>query len=79
MGIHERIPWPAFAILAAAMVLSIAGLRLALGLSSPHAKLGFGLFARPVPPGRRQAGPESADGLETKNPQSPRGTQVSRS
>ena len=45
MGIHERIPWPAFAILAAAMVLSIAGLRLALGLYSPHAKLGFGLFA----------------------------------
>ena len=33
MGIHERIPWPAFAILALAMVLSIAGLRLALGLA----------------------------------------------
>ena len=45
MGIHDRIPWPAFAILAAAIVLSIAGLRLALGLYSPHAKLGFGLFA----------------------------------
>jgi peroxiredoxin len=45
MGIHERIPWPAFAILAVAIVLSIAGLRLALGLNSPHAKLGFGLFA----------------------------------
>jgi len=45
MGIHERIPWPAFAILAAAIVLSIAGLRLALGLASPHGKLGFGLFA----------------------------------
>jgi len=45
MGIHDRIPWPAFAILAVAIVLSIAGLRLALGLDSPHAKLGFGLFA----------------------------------
>lgn len=45
MGIHERIPWPAFAILAAALVLSIAGLRAALGLHSPHAKLGFGLLA----------------------------------
>jgi peroxiredoxin len=45
MGIHDRIPWPAFAILAAAIALSIAGLRLALGLYSPHAKLGFGLFA----------------------------------
>jgi peroxiredoxin len=45
MGIHERIPWPAFAILSIAFVLSIAGLRLALGLASPHGKLGFGLFA----------------------------------
>jgi len=45
MGIHDRVPWPAFAILAAAIILSIAGLRLALGLYSPHAKLGFGLFA----------------------------------
>ena len=45
MGIHQRIPWPAFAIAAAALVLSIAGLRLALGLASPHAKLGFGLLA----------------------------------
>ena len=45
MGIHDRIPWPAFAILSVAIVLSIAGLRLSLGLYSPHAKLGFGLFA----------------------------------
>ena len=45
MGIHERIPWPAFALALAAIVLSIAGLRLALRLDSPHAKLGFGLFA----------------------------------
>jgi thioredoxin-dependent peroxiredoxin len=45
MGIHDRVPWPAFALALAALVLSIAGLRLALGLASPHAKLGFGLFA----------------------------------
>lgn len=45
MGIHERIPWPAFAILLAAILISIAGLRLALSLYSPHAKLGFGLLA----------------------------------
>jgi peroxiredoxin len=45
MGIHDRIPWPAFSILAAAIVISIVGLRLALGLASPHAKLGFGLLA----------------------------------
>lgn len=44
MGIHERVPWPAFAIAAAAVALAIAGLWLALGLDSPHAKLGFGLF-----------------------------------
>jgi peroxiredoxin len=45
MGIHDRIPWPAFALALAAIVMSIAGLRLALSLNSPHAKLGFGLFA----------------------------------
>ena len=45
MGIHERIPWPAFAIAAAAILVSIAGLGLALGLNSPHTKLGFGLLA----------------------------------
>lgn len=45
MGIHDRIPWPAFALLAAAFILSIAGLRAALGLHSPHAKLGLGLLA----------------------------------
>ncbi len=45
MGIHDRIPWPAFAFALGAIILSIAGLRLALSLYSPHAKLGFGLFA----------------------------------
>ncbi len=45
MGIHQRVPWPAFALALAAIVISIAGLRLALGLASPHAKLGFGLLA----------------------------------
>jgi peroxiredoxin len=45
MGIYAHVPWPAFAILLAAILLSIAGLRLALGLYSPHAKLGFSLLA----------------------------------
>ncbi len=45
MGIHDRIPWPAFAILAIAMLVTLAGVRLGLGLNSPHAKLGIGLFA----------------------------------
>jgi peroxiredoxin len=45
MGIHDRIPWPAFAMLAVAMIATVAGIRLALRLDSPHAKMGFGLFA----------------------------------
>jgi peroxiredoxin len=45
MGIHDRIPWPAFALLAAALLLSIAGLRTALELYSPHRKLGLALLA----------------------------------
>lgn len=45
MGIHDRIPWPAFALLAVAILATVGGIRLALGLDSPHAKMGFGLFA----------------------------------
>jgi peroxiredoxin len=45
MGIHARVPWPAFVILAIALALSVAGLRFALSLESPHAKLGFSLLA----------------------------------
>jgi peroxiredoxin len=45
MGIHDRIPWPAFAMLAVAMIATLVGIRLALRLDSPHAKMGFGLFA----------------------------------
>src|SRR5258708_822673 len=44
LGIHDEVPWPAFALLALAMLATIAGMRLALRLDSPHAKLGFGLF-----------------------------------
>jgi peroxiredoxin len=45
LGIHDRIPWPAFALLAVAMLATVGGIRLALRLDSPHAKMGFGLFA----------------------------------
>lgn len=45
MGIHLRYPWPAYATLALAMLVALAGLRVAFGLWSPHAKLGFGLLA----------------------------------
>jgi peroxiredoxin len=45
MGIHERTPWPAYAIIAAAMVCTLTAMRLALGLWSPHAKLGLSMLA----------------------------------
>ena len=48
MGIHERIPYPAYVGMALALILCLAGTRLALGIWSPHAKLGLsilGLFA----------------------------------
>ncbi len=45
MGIHDRIPWPAYAGLAAALALALAGVRVALAIRSPHAKLGFALLA----------------------------------
>jgi len=45
MGIHDRIPYPAYFGIAAAMVLCLIGVRLALGVWSPHAKLALGLLA----------------------------------
>jgi peroxiredoxin len=45
MGIHDRIPYPAYLGIAAAMLLCVLGVRLALGVWSPHAKLALGLLA----------------------------------
>ena len=45
MGIHDRIPYPAYFGMAAAMLLCLIGVRLALGVWSPHAKLALGLLA----------------------------------
>jgi peroxiredoxin/uncharacterized membrane protein YphA (DoxX/SURF4 family) len=45
MGIHDRIPYPAYFGIAAAMMLCLVGVRLALGVWSPHAKLALGLLA----------------------------------
>jgi peroxiredoxin len=45
MGIHERTPWPAYALIASALVVALFGVRLALSLASPHAKLGFSMLA----------------------------------
>ena len=45
MGIHDRIPYPAYFGIAAAMLFCLFGARLALGVWSPHAKLALGLLA----------------------------------
>ncbi len=45
MGIHLRIPYPAYVGMGAAMILCLFGVRLALGVWSPHAKLALGLLA----------------------------------
>lgn len=45
MGIHRPVPYPAFAAIAVAMLLCLVGVRLALGIWSPHAKLSLGLLA----------------------------------
>lgn len=45
LGIHNSVPWPAYAVLATAMLFAAAAVRVALGLWSPHGKLGFSLLA----------------------------------
>jgi peroxiredoxin len=44
MGIHDRVPYPAYFGIAAAMLLCLIGVRLAIGVWSPHAKLALGLL-----------------------------------
>lgn len=39
LGIHLAIPYPAYILIAAGLILGLAALRVALGLWSPHAKL----------------------------------------
>jgi peroxiredoxin len=45
MGIHDRIPYPAYVGMGAAMMLCLLGVRFAIGMWSPHAKLALGLLA----------------------------------
>jgi len=45
MGIHLRVPYPAYLGIGAAMLLCLIGVRLALAMWSPHAKLALGLLA----------------------------------
>jgi peroxiredoxin len=41
LGIHMRIPYPAYLLIALSLILGLAALRVGLGLWSPHAKLGI--------------------------------------
>ena len=45
MGIHLRVPYPAYIGMGGAMLLCLIGFGLALGMWSPHAKLALGLLA----------------------------------
>ena len=45
LGIHSRYPWQSYLLIAAAVVLSLAAIRTALSMQSPHAKLGFAVLA----------------------------------
>ena len=45
LGIHDRIPLPAYIMIAAALVIALTAVRFALSLGSPHAKLGFSMLA----------------------------------
>ncbi|HUO04534.1 MAG TPA: redoxin domain-containing protein [Candidatus Binataceae bacterium] len=45
MGIHDATPWPAYGFLAVAIIAALAGLRAAISIQSPHAKLGFAMLA----------------------------------
>jgi len=45
MGIHERVPFPAYAGLAVALLFGLTGVRAALGVWSPHLKLGLFVLA----------------------------------
>ncbi|HEY6421317.1 MAG TPA: redoxin domain-containing protein [Candidatus Binataceae bacterium] len=48
LGMHDRIAWPAYGLLALALVLTLAAIRVALGIWSPHAKLGVSILAMGV-------------------------------
>jgi peroxiredoxin len=44
LGIHDRFPYRAYALIALSLMAALAGLRLSLSIWSPHVKLGLGLF-----------------------------------
>jgi peroxiredoxin len=45
LGVHQHIPWPSYLLMALALVVTLAAVRLALSIWSPHAKMGFSLLA----------------------------------
>jgi len=44
-GIHQHIPWPSYLLIALALLVTLVGVRVALSIWSPHAKMGFSLLA----------------------------------
>jgi len=45
LGIHQHIPWPSYLLMALALLVTLAGVRVSLSIWSPHAKMGFSLLA----------------------------------
>src|SRR5215469_7002747 len=45
LGIHDRIPWPSYLLLAGALIVSLLAMRSALRIQSPHIRLGIWLLA----------------------------------
>ena len=44
-GIHQRVPWPSYLLMGLALLVTLAGVRVALSIWSPHAKMAFSLLA----------------------------------
>ncbi len=44
-GVHERYPWQSYLLIAIALIVALIAVRVALGIWSPHAKLGLSILA----------------------------------
>jgi peroxiredoxin len=45
LGIHDHIPYSSYVLILAGLIIALIGVRLALGIWSPHAKLGISILA----------------------------------
>ncbi len=44
-GVHDRYPWQSYLLIAIALIAALMAVRVALGIWSPHAKLGLSILA----------------------------------